>query len=153
MRLAYFDSAVILKIYVPEADSAAAAKIVQRQGYPLILTRLHELEIRNACRLKHGRGELSSDQLVRVVGRVEGDIAQGRLLRMLVDWPEVFARAEDLSARHAAECLARSLDILHVACALVLGAARLYSFDRRQRALAARAGLRVSPTRLPVLPY
>ncbi|MEW6364300.1 MAG: type II toxin-antitoxin system VapC family toxin [Acidobacteriota bacterium] len=153
MRLAYFDSAVIIKIYVPEADSAAAAKLVQRQKHPLILTRLHELEIRNACRLKQGRGELSSDQVARVFGRVDRDIAQGRLLRMSSDWPEVFHRAEELSARHASECLARSLDVLHVACALLLGADRFYSFDRRQRVLAARAGLRVNPARLPVLPY
>ena len=153
MRLAYFDSAVILKIYVPEVDSVAAVKLVQQERYPLILTSLHELEIKNAVRLKHGRGELSSDQLARVLGRFESDIEQLRLLRRPVDWPEVFAQAEYLSAAQASECLTRSLDILHVACALAVGADRFYSFDRRQRTLAARTGLRVRPARLPALPY
>jgi hypothetical protein len=39
----------------------------------------------------------------------------------------------------------RSLDILHVAIAMSLGARTFLSFDDRQRALATRAGLTVVP--------
>ncbi len=49
------------------------------------------------------------------------------------------------SAKYAASTLARSLDILHVAAALPLGARVFVSFDDRQRKLARRARLKVLP--------
>jgi hypothetical protein len=57
----------------------------------------------------------------------------------------VWVRASDLSARHTTRIGCRSLDILHVAAALELGAVRFLSFDGRQRQLARRAGLRTGP--------
>ena len=46
---------------------------------------------------------------------------------------------------NAASTLAQSLDILHVAAALTLGARVFVSFDDRQRKLARRARLKVLP--------
>jgi hypothetical protein len=63
---------------------------------------------------------------------------------------EVFSLAESLSAAHSACLGARSLEVLHVAAALLLEADEFVSFDRRQRWLAARAGLKVRPRSLPV---
>jgi predicted nucleic acid-binding protein len=57
---------------------------------------------------------------------------------------EVVREAERLSALHSEKLGTRSLDILHVAAALVLGAAEFHSFDGRQAALARAAGLRVA---------
>ena len=54
---------------------------------------------------------------------------------------DVFARALELSARHAVTLLCRSLDVLHVAAALELGCSRFVSGDDRQLALAAAEGL------------
>lgn len=51
--------------------------------------------------------------------------------------------AERLSAQHSERLGTRSLDILHVAFAVVLGAREFLSFDQRQAALAAAAGLTV----------
>ena len=49
------------------------------------------------------------------------------------------------AAKYAASALARSLDILHVAAALTLGARVVVSFDDRQRKIARRARLKVLP--------
>jgi predicted nucleic acid-binding protein len=53
-----------------------------------------------------------------------------------------------LSAEYAALYLTRTLDVLHVAVALLLEAKILASFDERQRRLAAGVGLQVLPETL-----
>jgi predicted nucleic acid-binding protein len=50
--------------------------------------------------------------------------------------------AERLSALHSETLGTRSLDVLHVAAAIVLGLRELLTFDRRQAALARAAGLK-----------
>jgi predicted nucleic acid-binding protein len=71
------------------------------------------------------------------------DLAAGVLAHAAVAWPEVLWEAERLSAGHSETMGTRSLDILHVASALVLGAEQFVTFDTRQGALARAAGLRV----------
>jgi hypothetical protein len=56
---------------------------------------------------------------------------------------EVMIEAERLSALHSGILGTRSLDVLHVACALVLGGSDFLTFDIRQGALAKAAGLKV----------
>ncbi len=53
------------------------------------------------------------------------------------------AEAERLSALYSEKLGTRSLDILHVASALVLGSTSFVTFDRRQAALARASGLKV----------
>jgi predicted nucleic acid-binding protein len=62
-----------------------------------------------------------------------------------MQWPIVFRIAASLSDHHSATVGTRSLDILHVAAAKLLRANEFVSFDRRQRILAASAGLKVVP--------
>lgn len=59
----------------------------------------------------------------------------------------VYETAHTLSRRHTAKLGARTLDILHVAMALELGAPAFYTFDRRQSRLAQAEGL-VTPVRI-----
>ncbi|MCP5542890.1 MAG: PIN domain-containing protein [Akkermansiaceae bacterium] len=51
--------------------------------------------------------------------------------------------AERLSATHSEKLGTRSLDILHVAAALVLGSTVFFTFDKRQAKLGKAAGLKV----------
>lgn len=55
----------------------------------------------------------------------------------------MLTEAERLSALHSETLGTRSLDILHVAAALVLGLPEFLTFDQRQLALARAAGMRV----------
>jgi predicted nucleic acid-binding protein len=59
-------------------------------------------------------------------------------------WAGVFAKAESLATAHAAN-LCRSLDTLHVALALELGATEFCTFDQRQAVMAKAAGLPLVP--------
>jgi hypothetical protein len=145
----YFDSAVLVKAYCLETTSPQALSLIKRATPPLPFTPLHALEIRNALRLKRHRKELTEFQLRGALRGLQDDIDSGFLGAQDHDLHEVFAQAESLSAQHTASTGARSLDILHVAAALVLMSGEFVSFDRRQRSLAARAGLRVLPRLVP----
>jgi predicted nucleic acid-binding protein len=57
--------------------------------------------------------------------------------------PETWARARELSRRHAPAIACRALDALHVASALALAASDFFTFDKDQAKLARAVGLRV----------
>lgn len=143
---AFFDSGVLVKLYALERDSSRAVALAAQFAPPLPLTELQESEARNAFRLKCARGETNPGELAAGLAALEGDLRAGKLRRTSLDWPAVWQRTEQLSAAHAQATFCRTLDILHVAAALELGAGELVSFDRRQRVLAGRAGLQVLPT-------
>jgi predicted nucleic acid-binding protein len=111
---------------------------------------LHSLELRNALRLKRHRKELTRAQLRGALDDLQEDIASGFLPAFDDDLQTVYRQAELLSAAHAVSTGARSLDILHVAAAFILEADEFVSFDRRQRLLARRSGLRVKPRTIPI---
>jgi predicted nucleic acid-binding protein len=60
------------------------------------------------------------------------------------DLADVHDFAETLVRRHAATLGTRTLDILHVAAALVAGVRDFVTGDRRQASLAEAAGLKVT---------
>lgn len=78
-----------------------------------------------------------------LIDQVQADHTEGVNERVTVSWPDVFATAEALSAAHGVGTLCRSLDTLHVALALELGATEFCTFDMRQSRMAAAAGLDV----------
>ena len=119
---------------------ALRARSVQRHRRPVSRRaertghreRLHELETRNALRLKRLRDEIDDRQLAASMSMLEADLASGRLIRGRVDWPSVFAGAERLSAAMTAGIGVRAIDLLHVAVAHHRAASGLVSLDRRQ---------------------
>jgi predicted nucleic acid-binding protein len=133
---AYFDSSIITKWYLPEADSAAALRIRARYQPPAALTHLHRVELTTAWHLKVFRRELRLDTVVGALADLEHDVAAGVWEPPAYDLGDVHARAEHLARCHAAALGTRSLDILHVAAALALGATRFVTSDGRQAALA-----------------
>ena len=139
--IAYFDSGVLIKSYVAEKDSAAADALISQTLEPIPFTHFHAIEIRTALRLKLGRREITDAQLKGALRALQEDIDKGRLDRPAYELLTVFREAEELSAKFAAVTLSRSLDILHVAAAVVIGARQFITFDARQAALASKAGL------------
>ena len=57
----YFDSGVLLKLYLSEPNSAQAVALVQEQGGLPPITALHRLEMKGAIGQKYGRGEITGD--------------------------------------------------------------------------------------------
>jgi len=142
---AYFDSAIIVKLYVQEATSPDAIRLVGSYVAPYVLTQWQELEVKNAIRLKAFRAEITAAEMNQSIAAFEQDIATGRWQRPAYTAATVEQKADELSAGHSAALGCRTLDIIHVAAALVLGATEFVTFDGRQGALAKQVGLTVKP--------
>lgn len=142
----YVDTSVLVKLYVREPETPQAISLVRGFKTPLPLTLLQELELRNALRLKQARGELTSHAASGAERDLQSDIDLGRFEQTPCDAEVIFRRAETLSKAHAATTMCRTLDILHVATAVAIECRQFASFDRRQRELARKAGLKVQPS-------
>ena len=139
----YYDSGVLVKLYVHEESSDAVARFLAARAEAVLVNTLHELEIRNALRLKRFRDEIDEGRLAASMAMLASDFTAGRLIRSHVDWPRVHAEAERLSAAMTTETGVRTIDLLHVAAALDQAASGLVSLDRRPRAAARAAGFDV----------
>jgi predicted nucleic acid-binding protein len=137
----YFDSSALVAVYVTEAYSARARRELRKQGR-VPWTPLHDLEVRNALRLLHGRRHIAEAELHGLLGHIDDDLQRGRLARPVIDLGAAFRRAEDLSRKHASKTLARTLDVLHIAALIEIGCEALVSGDERQITLAKAEGLR-----------
>lgn len=139
----YFDTSALVAIYVTEAFSSVARREATLAGR-IPFTPLHDLELGNALRLLHGRHLISAEELEQLLGQVGDDREAERLADSPVDLHRVFEHAVELSRRHAARLLCRSLDVLHVSSAITLGSTRFVSADDRQIKLASTIGLAVT---------
>ena len=115
---------------------------IKRQTLPLPFTWLHSLEFRNALRLRVFRNEITPAQRDASLNAMLTDLAAGVLAHAAPPLADLTVETERLSVLHSETLGTRSLDILHVAAALVLGIPEFLTFDRRQHALATAAGLR-----------
>jgi predicted nucleic acid-binding protein len=117
---------------------------MRRKSTTLLITPLCELELVNALQLRLFRKELTATEAQAAYAAVQSDIAAG-IYSMQPMSTGVFDAAKQLSLRYVAGTGSRSLDVLHVAAALTMGADTIFSFDDKQRKLARAAGLRVAP--------
>lgn len=141
----YADTGFICSLHAPDANTPRVLARMKRLREPLHFTALHRLEFRNAMRLRVFRGEITAEQRELSIQAILSDLAADVFRFADPSWPQAFLEAERLSAAHSESLGTRSFDILHVACALVLGAKTFFSFDKRQGALATAAGLIVPP--------
>jgi hypothetical protein len=103
------------------------------------------LELRNAFNRAVQRQRITAAQRDALWQDVEADIASGFLVLTPVASDELHRKARELSDRHTPTLGTRSLDLLHIAAASILGAKEFFSFDDRQRKAAAGEGLKVKP--------
>lgn len=141
----YADTSFLFSLYAQDANTAKAAALAARLGSALVLTALQRHELRNAFRLAVFRGDMTPAQCRTLLETVEADTRAGVLVATPVSWAEVHERAEALSSAHTSRLGTRAADVLHVAAAAALGAEEFLTFDLRQRALAARAGMKARP--------
>ncbi len=137
----YADSSFLVSCYLVDTNTPRAKAFLSEHDGPLPFTALHELEVRNALRLGVFREVITDEQAKAASAAIDADLRNGRLVRTAVKWPAAFRATLRLSERHAAKTGTRSLDILHIASARALRMKELATFDSRQRALAAAAGL------------
>jgi len=137
----YLDTGCLVKLYYPEPESAAVAKIVF--GKAIIFTDLHELEMATAMQLKVFRGEANRERVMAALDLVREDLSTGKLSRGNIGVQSAMRDAVAMSLAHAASIGCRSLDILHCALAKATRAEAFVSTDARQLAVARAESLRV----------
>ena len=141
----YLDTSAFLKLYIREDGSEVVQTIVTSQFDPLPLWDILRAEMLNAFRLKVFWNELDEGEADRLVELFDQRLARGQYFVMDVDRHQLLAGFRRLSEQTPGNGC-RTMDILHVACALQLDPVHFVSFDARQRSLAAAAGLSIMPT-------
>ena len=142
---AYADTSFLISLYGRDPHSPAALAEVRGHKPIFVLTPFVEIEFTNALELRVFHKEWVPAEARAVREEFVQDLSSGVLrIERLPD--EVFVLARRLSRRHTAKVGTRSLDIIHVASALLLRPDVFYSFDERQRRLAEAEGLTVRPS-------
>jgi predicted nucleic acid-binding protein len=142
---AFADTGFLISLYVSETTSASAAAVMSSSNEPLPVTPLIDLEFRTALYLNVFRGKITESERAAAWQAFQEDLATFAFVKIDLDSRAAFAEAAHLSDRFVPAHGARTLDLLQVASALVLQCSTLLSFDRRQRAIALAAGLKVLP--------
>jgi predicted nucleic acid-binding protein len=138
----YVDSSFLVSLYVTDQHSAESRKRVLAAS-SIWLTPLHLAEWAHAIAQHVFRAKLTPNEAQQMYLHLESDRSAGRW----VDAPlpeHAFDRCADLARRYGPKLGVRTLDSLHVACALELKAERFWTFDERQAKLAKAEGLKTS---------
>ena len=138
----YADSSFVVSLYLTDVHSPEARSRVQGAP-PLMLTALHRAEWVHALGQHQFRGTLTAEVARRANSQLVSDEAAS-LWRAVALPEDAFELCADLARRYGPKFGMRTLDTLHVACALELKAERFWTFDGRQAKLAKAVGLRTS---------
>lgn len=132
---AYADTSFLVSLYILDANSAQAADRMQRMQLPVIVTQFSELELINALQLRLFRRELPPAKIRAAYATFREDVAGG-ILSFIPTSDAIYTEARRISRRWTRTLGTRTLDVIHVASALVLRADAFHTFDERQRKLA-----------------
>ena len=138
----YADTSFLVSLYVLDANSALVAEQMRAAKLPILLTHLGELELANALYLRLSRKELAPSKVKAAHTLFTKDIADG-IYQLKPLLPTTFERAKLIARTQTPRLGTRTLDVLHVASALILQADIFYTCDRNQGKLAEAEGLTV----------
>ena len=139
--IVYADTSFLFSLYVPDANSSAAAAIMKRIKPPLLATDFVEFEFFNALNGRIFRKELRASEEQAVLLAFSKDIHAGAI-RIFPISAATFASARRIARTHTRLLGTRALDVLHVASALTLRANSFCTFDKNQARLATALALR-----------
>jgi predicted nucleic acid-binding protein len=136
----YLDSSFVVSLYLTDSHSIAARQRVPAV-LPIALTPFHVAEWAHALAQQEFRGNLTRVKAHEVHAHFMSDRESG--LWREVDLPQnAFILCADLARQYGPKIGIRTLDSLHVACAMELKAERFWTFDERQAKLAKAQGLK-----------
>lgn len=138
----YLDTSALVKLYLPEPDSASVERALRRRR-DLVVSDLAITEVASAASRRTREGSLSRLDAGRLQRQLLADAAVGVFLRADIV-PETHREAERLLLS-LADVPLRSLDALHLALAIGAGARTLFSLDARLAAAGSRVGLASAP--------
>ncbi|HYE30654.1 MAG TPA: PIN domain-containing protein [Methylomirabilota bacterium] len=149
---AYADSSFLVRLITAESSSAQSIAAYRQLGRPaLFFLGLHALEVQTAIlqRAFVERRNLSGPERLEIrrrrdssFGRLQALIKRGSLVEVEVDLAVALNTAKELSLKHTEQLGLRSIDLLHVACGMLLKTEVFLTNDKRQAVLAQAEGIR-----------
>jgi len=138
----YADSSFVVSLYMTDIHSAESRRRVQAAP-ALFLTPFHRAEWFHALGQHQFRGTMTAEVAQRIISQFASDETAGLFHRKAV--PEnAFDHCIEIARKFGHTLAMRTLDSLHVACALELQATQFWTFDERQAKLAKAQGLKAS---------
>lgn len=137
----YLDTSFLVSLYFNDRNSRTARERIVSAAPTVWFTPLHHAEWEHVIGQHIFRGELSLSEAQRLSSRLEQHRAEGRWLAAQIP-DSAFEICAALGRRYASGLWMRTLDTLHVACAVELKAERFWTFDERQAKLAKAEGLK-----------
>jgi hypothetical protein len=139
----YVDPSALLCLYVHQEGSKEMSQWRHRVTGALDITHHGRVELVNSVSLAQFQGRVHPEDASESIEAIEEDIRTGFLRQANILWRAALNRAAQLSRAHTPTLGVRSLDVLHVSCALELGKRYFLTFDDRQSALAEAVGLKL----------
>ena len=136
----YADTSFLVSLYVLDDNSPKASAIFADVSFPFLLTPLLEAEIVNAFYLRIFRKE-SGEKQIRASLEFFGKDVRSGVFELKSFSNEIFRQASQISTRRTPKFGTRTLDLLHVASAVLLQTERFCTFDIKQAELARAEGL------------
>jgi predicted nucleic acid-binding protein len=143
----YSDTSFLCALYRLQANSRQAAAFFTAMPEPLEVTTLLLYEFRQAVRFQIRLHRHDSEkgypraEGIKMLADLKSDLVTGQIMMIPAPWPQVHLAAERLSELYTDASGNRSMDILHVATAIELGAKQFLTFDGNQKKLAEAEGL------------
>ena len=139
----YLDTSAFIKLYLHEEGSAEVHRLVVAQRDPLPVWSLVELELLNALRFKVFIGEISRDEVDRLISLYRDRKRSGQYFVPHLDPVALHELSVQMTERTPViGC--QALDIHHVAAARLCDAALFITADKRQATLAEAEGREVT---------
>jgi predicted nucleic acid-binding protein len=141
---AYPDTSFLVSLYVNDVHSEQAGALMAQAELPFLLTSFQELELVNAIYSYVFRGKIKLREAKASIALFRHDVSSGVYFQKPFS-ATVFERGMRLAQKLTSRTGIRALDLLHISAALEFKARTFYSFDQRQKNVAAKLGLPVLP--------
>jgi len=142
----YLDTSAVVKLIVAEPDSKRVLGFLGARKVSVPFTRLVEMETVNTLHAKFFREEMTRPQLSACNKLIADYLAEGRFFRPVLSLDEVASESLRLIPSITKSTGCRTLDLMHVASAKLLGFLEFASTDQRQ--LLAAEAARLKPVNL-----
>jgi predicted nucleic acid-binding protein len=144
MSQPYLDTGLVLKLVVEEPLSRRVQAWLERKRVPVPYTRLVELELENTLCAKLFRKEITAQEHKGARKLVQDLLKEGMFFRPKLSLEEVFLEALEGMTEATVKTGCRTLDLLHVVSAGMLGCSEFVTSDKRQAEAARVCGLKTT---------